>query len=85
MDTTSKVARLSRIATELKKQVKELKAQQRPSTPPKVIESRQKTTSEVVDRIKEGEKLCNKVIDQVSMNWESLMEDVKAEKIAEDL
>ena len=42
MDTTSKVARLSRIATDLKKQVKELKAQQRPSTPPKVIEAHQK-------------------------------------------
>ena len=40
MDTTAKVAHLSKIATDLKKQVEELKAQQSPSTPSEVIEAR---------------------------------------------
>ena len=42
MDIAAKVARLSRMAVELKKQVEELKAQQRLSTLLEVIEARQK-------------------------------------------
>ena len=85
MDTIAKVTLLSRIVTDLKKQVEELRAQQRLSTPPKVIEACQKTTSEAVDRIKEVEKLCKEAIGKVSVAWELLMEDEKVEKIAKGL
>ena len=52
MDKTNKVDRFSKIAIDLTKKVEELKAYKRPSTPPEVIEARQKTTSEVVHRVK---------------------------------
>ena len=50
-----------------------------------MIEACQKPTSEAIDRIKEGEKLCKEAIDQVFATWELLLEDEKVEKIIEDL
>ena len=44
IDAVAKVFRLSKIAADLRKQVEELKVQQRPSTPPEVLEERKKTT-----------------------------------------
>ena len=65
IDAAAKVAHLSKIAVDLKKQVEDIKAQQRLSMPLEVLEVHQKKTSEVVDRIKR-EKLCKEAIDQVS-------------------
>ena len=48
-----------------------------------MIEERRKTTSQAIDRIKEGEKLCTKAIDAVSMTLEVLLEDDTAEKFVE--
>ena len=56
----AKVFRLSQIAIDLKKKVKELKAQQRPSTPPEVLEKQKKTTSEDVDRTKAMTRVMTK-------------------------
>ena len=85
MDTTDKVSLLSNITTKLNNQVEEVKVKQILSTHPEVIEVHKKTTFEAVDRIKEGEKLCKEAIDKVSVTWELLPEDEKAEKIIEDL
>ena len=60
----AKVAWLSRIAIDIRKQFEELKEQHIPSTPPEVIEEHRKTTSKVSSIINEGENLCTKAIAQ---------------------
>ena len=83
-DTTAKVGQLSRITTDLRKQLKELKAQQQPSTRPEVLKEHRKTIFEDVERIKQGEKLYTEVVDVVSATWELLLEDEAVEKTKED-
>ena len=85
IDRVAKVLRLSQIAIDLKKKVKELKAQERPSTPPEVLEKQKKTTSEAVDRINKGEKLYTEAIDVVLEIWELLLEDETTTKFTEDM
>ena len=85
IDRVAKVLRLSQIAIDLKKKVKELKAQQRPSTPLEVLEKQKKTTSEAVDRINKGEKLYTEAIDVVLEIWELLLEDETTTKFIEDM
>ena len=46
-----------------------------PTTPPKVVEVRRKSTKEATKRIEDVEELCAKVIDQVSQVWEALIGD----------
>ena len=58
--------------------------QQKPRTPPEVLEEHRKTTSEDVDRIKQVEKICKEAIDAVSEPWELLLEVEAVEKIKED-
>ena len=40
---------------------------------------------EAVKRIEEVESQCTKVVDQVSQNWESLIDDDELEKVTEEL
>ena len=47
----------------------------RPGTPPEVLESRRDATTQAAKRIEEAEETCAKVVDQVSQNWEALMDD----------
>ena len=75
---------MSWIVVYLKKQVEELQARQVPSTPPEVLEERNKAASEAIVKICEGEKLCTKVVEFVSTIWEELLEDVIGEKIKAD-
>ena len=84
-DMVTKVACLSHIATNLRRYVEELKAWQMPSTPLEVLEEQNKTTSEVVERIRQGEKLCTEAVEVVSMMWEVLLEDETVENINEDV
>ena len=84
VDAAAKVDRLSRFATYLREQVEELKEQQQPSTPPEVIEERRKTTSEAIEWIKQGEKLCTETIYIVSAVWELFLKYEAMEKIKED-
>ena len=82
-DAVAKVGQVSRIAVDLRRQVDELKAQQQQRTPPEAIEEYRKTTSEAIDRIKEGEKICKKVIEAILTTWELLLEDETTPKFIE--
>ena len=73
--TTAKVACLSWIAAELRRQVEELKVRHTPSTPPEVLEERSKVVSEAEERIRIGETICTKVVEVVFTMWEALMDD----------
>ena len=53
-----KVIRLGKIAIDLKKKVTELEAQQIPSTPPELLESRCDTTTQDAKRIEETVQIC---------------------------
>ena len=66
---------------ELKKQVEELQENQVPSTPPEVLEERRRAASEAARKISEGETLCAKVVEVVSMIWEAILEDATVEMI----
>ena len=61
-----------------------MKAQQQPRTPTKVLAKQIPTTSKVVGRIKEGEKLCIEVFDVVSTMWGFLLEDETTAKFADE-
>ena len=47
---------------ELKKQVEEIQSRKVPSTPPEVLEERNKAMSEAIAKICDQEKLCTKEI-----------------------
>ena len=49
-----------------------------------MIEENRKTTSEVVEWIKQGDKLCKESIDAISKALELLLEDEVMDKIKED-
>ena len=49
-----------------------------------MLEEHRKTTSEAVERIRQGEKLCTEAVEAVSTMWELLLDDEAIEKIKED-
>ena len=49
------------------------------------MEDRRKAAIEAVNKIEEVEAICVKVVDQVSQDWESLIEDVELEKVTEEI
>ena len=75
---------MSRIVSELKNQVEELQDRKVPSTPPKVLEEWSRAGSEAFGNIGEGDKIWTKVVESISMIWESLLEDDTGEKIKEN-
>ena len=75
MQVEEKVIRLAKIASELKKKVTQLEENIRSSTPLEVLEKRREATIEATKKIEGAKMICAKVVDQVSQNWEPLMDD----------
>ena len=75
MTLDSKVAQLAEIEDNLRKKVTQLEEKRRPNTAPEVLESRTNIATQGVKRMEEAHKTCAKVLDQVSQNWEALMDD----------
>ena len=50
-----------------------------------MLEQCKTTTSEVVDQIKRGVKLCTKMIEAVLMTWELFLEDDTVAKFTEEV
>ena len=59
------------------KKIIKLEAQVKPSTPPYVVEEISMTAAEAVKKIEEVEALCAKSVEQVSKNWETLIDVVE--------
>ena len=70
-----KLRRLSKLATDLKKQVQELNTNQQPSMPPKVVQQRKESTNQVVSRLREAEKICTEEVEAIFAIWEKLIDD----------
>ena len=78
MPSKDKVFRLGNIAAGLRKKVTKSEEQRKPNKPPKVLERRRDTTTHAAKIIEEAEQTCAKDVDQVSLSWESLMDDEKS-------
>ena len=69
MKPTAKIAQLSKIETDLKKQVTQLEEKRIPNTPVEVLARRRYAATQVVKRIEEAKKTCVKFMDDDQSQW----------------
>ena len=62
-----------------------MEVQVRPRTPPEVLEEQRKAIREVAQNIEEAKAVCAKAVDQVSQDWEEIIDDAELEKVTEEL
>ena len=80
-DSMAKVTRLANITQDLRKEVEELQAKQVARTPPEELKEQRKVVFEDARKIKQRETSCAKELEDISMVWETLMEEVTVERI----
>ena len=49
-----------------------------------MLEEHRKTTTEFVERINQGEKICTEAVEYLSVTWELILDDEVMENIKED-
>ena len=85
MEQESKITRLGEIVEDLRRKWHRDGRTCKTKYTPQGIEETREATIEAVKKIEEAEAICAKVVDQVSQNWEALMDDEQLHKIANEL